>query len=187
MSAHHAGEQSAQAVALDVTTTPLKMKITEASFDISGFNLGYEITGLSAVHDFGMYTPYLQTGYYTEVKLPETSSWPDVKTDDPNLPAYVWARQQGITFGWSDGKFHADADISNATVAAFTYRAAGSPAVKGDSPYSDVAPSSAFYREILWAQQNKVVLNANGAFDAQYMVTHGELETLIEAFQARAK
>ena len=128
---------------------------------------------------------YVQAGT-PEVKLPETSPWPDVKTTDPNFPAYVWARQKGITFGWSDGKFHADAGISNATVAAFTYRAAGSPAVKGDSPYSDVAPGSAFYREILWAQQNKVVLNANGAFDAQYMVTHGELETLIEAFQARA-
>ena len=129
---------------------------------------------------------YIQAGT-PEVKLPETSPWPDVKTTDPNFPAYVWARQKGITFGWSDGKFHADAGISNATVAAFTYRAAGSPAVKGDSPYSDVAPGSAFYREILWAQQNKVVLNANGAFDAQYMVTHGEMETLIEAFQARAK
>ena len=129
---------------------------------------------------------YIQAGT-PEVKLPETSPWPDVKTTDPNFPAYVWARQKGITFGWSDGKFHADAGISNATVAAFTYRAAGSPAVKGDSPYSDVAPGSAFYREILWAQQNKVVLNASGAFDAQHMVTQGELETLIEAFQARAK
>ena len=129
---------------------------------------------------------YVQAGT-PEVKLPETSPWPDVKTDDPNFPAYVWARQKGITFGWSDGKFHADAGISNATVAAFAYRAAGSPAVKGNSPYSDVAPGSAFYSEILWAQQNKVVLNASGAFDAQHMVTHGELETLIEAFQARAK
>ena len=129
---------------------------------------------------------YAQAGS-PKMDLPKTSPWPDVKTTDPNFPAYVWARQKGITFGWSDGKFHADAGISNATVAAFTYRAAGSPAVKGDSPYSDVAPGSAFYREILWAQQNKVVLNANGAFDAQYMVTHGELETLIEAFQARAK
>ena len=129
---------------------------------------------------------YIQAGT-PEVKLPETSPWPDVKTTDPNFPAYVWARQKGITFGWSDGKFHADAGVSNATVAAFTYRAAGSPAVTGTSSYKDVTPGSAFYREILWAQQNKVVLNANGTFDAQYMVTHGELETLIEAFQARAK
>ena len=129
---------------------------------------------------------YAQAGS-PKVNLPKTSPWPDVKTTDPNYAAYVWARQKGITFGWSDGKFHADAGISNATVAAFAYRAAGSPAVTGNSPYSDVAPGSAFYREILWAQQNKVVLNASGAFDAQHMVTHGELETLIEAFQARAK
>lgn len=127
---------------------------------------------------------YIQAGT-PEVKLPETSPWPDVKTTDPNFPAYVWARQKGITFGWSDGKFHADAGISNATVAAFTYRAAGSPAVTGTSSYKDVTPGSAFYREILWAQQNKVVLNASGVFDAQHMVTRAELATLIAAYQAR--
>ena len=67
---------------------------------------------------------YLQAGA-PEVKLPETSPWPDVKTDDPNYPAYIWVREKGISYGWSDGKFHADAGISNSTVAAFTYRAAG--------------------------------------------------------------
>lgn len=127
---------------------------------------------------------YVQAGT-PEVKLPKTSPWPDVKTTDPNFPAYVWARQKGITFGWSDGKFHAEAGVSNATVAAFAYRAAGSPAVTGTSSYKDVTPGSAFYREILWAQQNKVVLNASGVFDAQHMVTRAELATLIAAYQAR--
>lgn len=127
---------------------------------------------------------YVQAGT-PEVKLPKTSPWPDVKTTDPNFPAYVWARQKGITFGWSDGKFHAEAGVSNATVAAFAYRAAGSPAVTGTSSYKDVTPGSAFYREILWAQQNKVVLNASGVFDAQHMVTRAELAALIAAYQAR--
>lgn len=127
---------------------------------------------------------YVQAGT-PEVKLPKTSPWPDVKTTDPNFPAYVWARQKGITFGWSDGKFHAEAGVSNATVAAFAYRAAGSPAVTGTSSYKDVTPGSAFYREILWAQQHKVVLNASGVFDAQHMVTRAELATLIAAYQAR--
>lgn len=127
---------------------------------------------------------YVQAGT-PEVKLPKTSPWPDVKTTDPNFPAYVWARQKGITFGWSDGKFHAEAGVSNATVAAFAYRAAGSPAVTGTSSYKDVTPGSAFYREILWAQQHKVVLNASGVFDAQHMVTRAELAALIAAYQAR--
>ena len=50
-----------------------------------------------------------------------------------------------------------------------------------------MTPGSAFYREILWAQQNKVVLNANGTFDSQHMVTKAELAALIAAYQARAK
>ena len=59
LGAHHAGEQGAQAATLDVKTTPLTFKITEASFDISGFQ---------AVLDTGLYTPYIEVGYYTKEK-----------------------------------------------------------------------------------------------------------------------
>ena len=125
---------------------------------------------------------YAQAGS-PKVDLPETSPWPDVKTDDPNYAAYIWARQKGITFGWSDGKFHADAGVSNATVAAFTYRAAGSPTLDNDwSPYTDVTPDSAFFREIAWAGQNKVALSTSGTFNPKHMVTRGELEVLMMAF-----
>ena len=124
---------------------------------------------------------YAQAGS-PKVDLPETSPWPDVKTTDPNYAAYIWARQKGITFGWADGKFHADAGISNATVAAFTYRAAGSPTVQYWSPYTDVAPGSAFFREIAWAGQNKVALSTSGTFNPKHMVTRGELEVLMMAF-----
>ena len=124
---------------------------------------------------------YAQAGS-PKVDLPETSPWPDVKTTDPNYAAYIWARQKGITFGWADGKFHADAGISNATVAAFTYRAAGSPTVQYWSPYTAVAPGSAFFREIAWAGQNKVALSTSGTFNPKHMVTRGELEVLMMAF-----
>ena len=124
---------------------------------------------------------YAQAGS-PKMDLPETSPWPDVKTTDPNYAAYVWARQKGITFGWSDGKFHADAGVSNATVAAFTYRAAGSPTVQYWSPYTDVTPGSAFFREIAWAGQNKVALSTSGTFNPKHMVTRGELEVLMMAF-----
>ena len=124
---------------------------------------------------------YAQAGS-PKVDLPEISPWPDVKTTDPNYAAYIWARQKGITFGWADGKFHADAGISNATVAAFTYRAAGSPTVQYWSPYTDVAPGSAFFREIAWAGQNKVALSTSGTFNPKHMVTRGELEVLMMAF-----
>ena len=127
---------------------------------------------------------YLQAGA-PEVKLPEVSPWPDVKTDDPNYAAYIWVREKGISYGWSDGKFHADAGISNATVAAFTYRAAGSPAVTGDSPYVDVKPGAPFYREILWASQNLPTVYGGHYFIPKQLLTRGHLETVLTAFQAR--
>ena len=127
---------------------------------------------------------YLQAGA-PEVKLPETSPWPDVKTDDPNYAAYIWVREKGISYGWSDGKFHADAGISNATVAAFTYRAAGSPAVTGNSPYVDVKPGAPFYREILWASQNLPTVYGGHYFIPKQLLTRGHLETVLTAFQAR--
>ena len=127
---------------------------------------------------------YLQAGA-PEVKLPETSPWPDVKTNDPNYAAYIWVREKGISYGWSDGKFHADAGISNATVAAFTYRAAGSPAVTGNSPYVDVKPGAPFYREILWASQNLPTVYGGHYFIPKQLLTRGHLETVLTAFQTR--
>ena len=125
---------------------------------------------------------YAQAGS-PKVNLPVVSPWPDVKTTDPNYAAYVWARQKGITFGWSDGKFHAEASISNATVAAFTYRAAGSPTLDHDwHSYTDLTPDSAFFREIVWAGQNRVALSTSGTFDPKHTVTRGELEVLMMAF-----
>ena len=129
---------------------------------------------------------YLQAGA-PEVKLPETSPWPDVKTDDPNYAAYIWVREKGISYGWSDGKFHAEASISNATVAAFTYRAAGSPAVSGVSSFTDVKPNSAFYREILWSTQQYVINPDFGSFNATDLVNRGQLEQMLFNFQNRAK
>ena len=117
-----------------------------------------------------------------KVDLPEVSPWPDVKTDDPNYAAYIWAREKGVTFGWSDGKFHADAGISRATVAALTYRAAGSPAVQGVSSFPDVKPDSAFYREILWVTQQGIINPYTGTFEASQTVNRLELAWMMFYF-----
>ena len=291
LGAHHAGEQSAQAATLDVMTTPLTFKITEASFDISGFNLSYEITGLQAVIDSGLYTPYIEVGYYTKekgfrqfyffslepkkriendvcirhhvidpeitggpnadygvrlslrprreqytilrtlevrpkidtefawapfivdidmdgeyapdiyrsckakvllldkercfypkravtrgdlmdaiyrgarspyrgarspkVKLPARSPFPDLSPKDERYPAYIWAYQNGLTSGWSDGKMHPEAVASRATMAAFFYRyfmltpGRRSYWFRPTTP-QDMKPGAPFYTESVW-------------------------------------
>lgn len=284
LGAHHAGEQSAQAATLDVMTTPLTFKITEASFDISGFNLSYEITGLQAVLDTGLYTPYIEAGYYTKekgftqfyffalepkkriendpyvrhhvisrevtggpkadygirlslrprreqytilrtievrptintefawapfivdidmdgeyapdiyrsckakvllldkercfypkravtrsdlmdaiyrgarspkVKLPARSPFPDVSPTDERYSAYIWAYQNGLTSGWSDGKMHPEAVASRATMAAFFYRyfmltPGRRPSWFRPTTPQDMKPGAPFYTESVW-------------------------------------
>jgi len=269
---------------LDVMTPPLTFKITEASFDISGFNLSYEITGLQAVLDTGLYTPYIEAGYYTKekgftqfyffalepkkriendpyvrhhvisrevtggpkadygirlslrprreqytilrtievrptintefawapfivdidmdgeyapdiyrsckakvllldkercfypkravtrsdlmdaiyrgarspkVKLPARSPFPDVSPKDERYSAYIWAYQNGLTSGWSDGKMHPEAVASRATMAAFFYRyfmltPGRRPSWFRPTTPQDMKPGAPFYTESVW-------------------------------------
>ena len=57
-----------------------------------------------------------------KVKLPARSPFPDLSPKDERYPAYIWAYQNGLTSGWSDGKMHPEAVASRATMAAFFYR-----------------------------------------------------------------
>ena len=70
---------------------------------------------------------------------PEHSPYADVDESDPNYDAYLWARQERITSGWVDGKFHAEARLSNASAAALLYRADGAQKIQmsGTSPFSE--------------------------------------------------
>ena len=120
-----------------------------------------------------------------KVDLPEVSPWPDVKTDDPNYAAYIWAREKGVTFGGPDGKFHAEDGLTNATVAVMIYRASGSPEVSGVSSFPDVTPDSAFYREILWATQQNVITPETGMFEPNHAVTRIELAWMMFYYRHR--
>lgn len=51
-----------------------------------------------------------------KVKLPARSPFPDLSPKDERYPAYIWAYQNGLTSGWSDGKMHPDAVASRATI-----------------------------------------------------------------------
>lgn len=70
---------------------------------------------------------YRMAGSPTVKDLPKTSPYQDVETTDPDYAAYIWAADAGITSGWDDGLFHPDEYATRHTLAAFLYRAAGSP------------------------------------------------------------
>ena len=92
------------------------------------------------------------------VTRPDHSPYEDVDESDPNYDAYLWARDQQITSGWNDGKFHPEAPLSNASTVALLHRADGSSKIQltGTSPFSDVTSSTPFYRQIVWASRRGV-------------------------------
>ena len=98
------------------------------------------------------------------VTRPDHSPYEDVDESDPNYDAYLWARDQQITSGWNDGKFHPEASLSNASTVALLHRADGSSKIQltGTSPFSDVTSSTPFYRQIVWASRRGVSTVSEG-------------------------
>lgn len=98
------------------------------------------------------------------VTRPNHSPYEDVDESDPNYDAYLWARDQQITSGWNDGKFHPEAPLSNASTVALLHRADGSSKIQltGTSPFSDVTSSTPFYRQIVWASRRGVSTVSEG-------------------------
>jgi len=88
---------------------------------------------------------------------PATSPFLDVSTDSPFYKEIAWAASEGIADGTAvDGgfEFRPAESVTREAMAAFLYRAHGSPAFTPPvtSPFVDVAPSDPFYAEIAWLQ-----------------------------------
>ena len=87
-----------------------------------------------------------------EVSPPRTEPFTDVEEGDEHYEAIIWAYQQGITRGWSDGTFRPTTPIARDAMAAFVYRYAGSPefADPTSAVFTDVPASNEFATEIAW-------------------------------------
>ena len=116
-----------------------------------------------------------------KVELPATSPYGDITPDDPDYAAYIWARQQGVTFGWVDGNFHPYVQLSPRSIIAFLYRyqrshGKVSPSLPTAAPQprngslpgskdselstknwaTELEEGSAFWRESRWAVQQRI-------------------------------
>ena len=75
----------------------------------------------------------------------------DVAGDAYYAEAVRWALSEGITTGTSDHTFSPDAVCTREQAVTFLWRAAGSPAVSGESAFEDVGADA-----VAWAAQNGV-------------------------------
>lgn len=94
-------------------------------------------------------------------------AFPDVPAGSLFYNEITWMQQSGITTGWEDGTFRPYDSVSREAMAAFFYRAAGSPQFEAPavSPFKDVASTSPFYKEIAWMSSAKL---STGWADGNY-------------------
>ncbi len=80
----------------------------------------------------------------------------DVAGDAYYAEAVRWALSEGITTGTSDHTFSPDAVCTREQAVTFLWRAAGSPAVSGESAFEDVGADAYYASAVAWAAQNGV-------------------------------
>lgn len=114
---------------------------------------------------------------------PDTGNpFTDVHPDDWFYNDVMFVYQNGLMAGTSDTAFSPNDPITRAQVAVIFYRMAGSPAVTGDSPFTDVenGPGTAwYYNAVLWAQQNGIVSGyGDGTFHPGTNITREQLAVI---------
>ena len=90
-----------------------------------------------------------------EFEAPAESPFSDVPTTHPFYKEIAWLKATGITTGWEDGTFRPEESINREAMAAFFYRAAGSPEVQQKATFTDVSENP-FAKEISWFQFSKL-------------------------------
>ncbi|WP_058234937.1 5'-nucleotidase C-terminal domain-containing protein [Devriesea agamarum] len=123
----------------------------------TGYPDGTYRPGAPATREAMMAFLYRRAGS-PKVSLPDASPFTDVAPTSPFYREIIWAKNTGIANGFSDGTFRPKAPAQRNAVAAFLFRASGSPKVDlpTSSPFTDVAPTDPFYREIVWLHKAKV-------------------------------
>lgn len=108
----------------------------------------------------------------------------DVAGDAYYAEAVRWALSEGVTTGTSADQFSPDATCTREQAVTFLYRAAGSPAVSGESAFEDVGADAYYARAVAWAAQNGVT---NGISQALFGTGNDCTRAQIVTFLYRAQ
>lgn len=89
---------------------------------------------------------------------PAKSPFKDVATNNIFYKEISWMADSGISTGWADRTYRPYTSVNRDAMAAFLYRAAGSPAYTPPkkSPFKDVATNHVFYKEIAWMKASGI-------------------------------
>ncbi|MBO4880416.1 MAG: S-layer homology domain-containing protein, partial [Firmicutes bacterium] len=120
---------------------------------------------------------------YGAAGSPEVSGdmpFSDVPEDLYFYRPVLWAYQNGITAGNSDGTFGAAQTVTRAQAVTMLYGMKGRPEVSGDMPFSDVPEDAYYYTPVLWAYGQGITAGTgDGAFSPEDPCTRAQIVTML--------
>lgn len=104
----------------------------------------------------------------------------DVSPDKYYYDAVAWAVAEGITNGASATTFGPNAPCTRGQIVTFLWRAAGSPSVSGNNPFTDVEPGDYWYDAVLWAVSKGITDGTSATtFSPNNICTRGQAVTFL--------
>ena len=111
---------------------------------------------------------------------PQTGVFVDVATGSYYEDAVDWAVENGITNGVSSNMFAPDDPCTRAQIVTFLWRAAGSPAPKSMSSFTDVPADSYYAKAVAWAVENGITTGTgDGKFSPDATCTRAQSVTFL--------
>lgn len=108
------------------------------------------------------------------------SAFDDVPADSYYWNAVQWATANGITAGIGSGLFGSNSTCTRGQMAALLYRYAGSPAVDGELPFTDVSADSYYAKAVIWAVENGITNGVSEtAFAPDNICTRAQIVTFL--------
>ena len=108
------------------------------------------------------------------------NSFADVPADAYYRDAVLWAVEQGITNGVSEGRFDPNATVTRGQTVAFLYRAAGRPSVSGSSVFHDVDAGAYYEDAVTWAYQKDITGGTSSSqFSPDTACTRAQIVTFL--------
>ena len=99
--------------------------------------------------------------------------------DDSLQEAVNWAVSKGVTSGTSATTFSPGMTVTRGQAVTFLWRAAGSPAVSGDS-FADVAPDAYYSQAVQWAVQRGITSGTSSTtYSPDATCTRGQILTML--------
>lgn len=104
----------------------------------------------------------------------------DVPADSDYAEAVQWASDNGYIYGYGDGRFGVNDNVTRAQLATIFHRAAGTPTASGTSRFSDAVAGAYYINALSWAENAGLIAGyPDGRFGVNDPVTRQQVAAIL--------